>query len=83
MGRLSSSLGIVRPPALPEPGDYLTDGTNLYCVEELLDDHALVEDCSGGVLIDISLELLQTLAPVRRSSGGERAGRAAGEARPA
>lgn len=68
MSWISESLAAVaRTAEPPQPGDYLTDGRDLYCVEELFDDHALIEDCRRTTLIDVGLEELRELAPVRRS----------------
>lgn len=68
MGWMSHSLAAAaRPAEAPRSGDYLTDGRELYCVEELFGDHALIEDCRNGALIDIGLEELDRLEPVKRA----------------
>lgn len=66
MPRIPDSLAaLARPVELPQVGDYVTDGRELYCVEEVLGDHALIEDCRCGVLIDVSLDKLRDLELVR------------------
>lgn len=80
MGRISiSALAIGRPVERPRPRDYLTDGTNLYCVEELFEEHALVEDCRTGVLIDISTRTLLALEPVKSAGISDQDGPGAEE----
>lgn len=47
-----------------EPGDYLCSEHDLYWVEHLAGDRAILEDCRTGDLIDVSasdLERLQRL----------------------
>jgi hypothetical protein len=45
-------------------GDYLCSQRDLYRVEELVDGHALVEDCRSGALIEMPLVELLSLEPV-------------------
>jgi hypothetical protein len=47
-------------------GDYFCSDRDLYRVEQLVDGHALVEDCHSGALIDMPLPELLTLEPVAR-----------------
>jgi hypothetical protein len=68
MGWMSDTLGVVAQGRdLPLPGDYLTDGRELYCVEDVFEDHALIEDCRREALIDIGIGDLLRLEPVKRS----------------
>lgn len=46
-------------------GDYLCSKRALYRVEQLLDEHALIEDCRTGELIDAPVEDLRRLERVR------------------
>jgi hypothetical protein len=45
-------------------GDYLCSDRDLFRVERVLDDRALIEDCRTEVLIDVSLDQLATLERV-------------------
>jgi hypothetical protein len=54
--------------ALPRAGDYLCSDRVLYQVERVLDDHALIEDCKSYDLIEVTLEDLTALRPVRPAS---------------
>jgi hypothetical protein len=47
-------------------GDYFCSDQELYRVEQLVDGHALVEDCRSGALIDMPLSALLALEPVAR-----------------
>lgn len=49
-----------------QPGDYLHSDRDLYRVERLLEDRALIEDCRTEVLIDISRDRLAGLQRVER-----------------
>ncbi|MEX1142277.1 MAG: hypothetical protein WEB79_08235 [Thermoleophilaceae bacterium] len=46
-------------------GDYLCSKRALYRVEQLVDEHALIEDCRTGELIDAPVEDLHRLDRVR------------------
>ncbi|HSI80882.1 MAG TPA: hypothetical protein VK919_09550 [Solirubrobacterales bacterium] len=82
IGRTSASARFTgRTGELPRPGDYLTDGMNLYCVEELFEQHALVEDCRTGVLIDVTRRDLLALGPVKGAAAGEAEGPEAEQSR--
>ena len=50
-----------------QPGDYLSDGRELYCVEEVIGERALIEDCRSGALIEIGVPALRRLNVVKRS----------------
>ena len=53
------------PQAEPvRPGDYLCSDRDLFRVERVIDDRALIEDCRTEVLIDVSLDQLATLERV-------------------
>lgn len=58
----------VRPDEPVRPGDYLTDGRELYCVEEVREERLLIEDCRQEALIEIGFDELLKLEPVRRSA---------------
>jgi hypothetical protein len=45
-------------------GDYFCSERDLYRVEQIVEGHALVEDCRSGALIDMPLAELLTLEPV-------------------
>lgn len=57
-----------RPPA-PDfalsVGAYLCSERDLYCVEHLGEERAVVEDCRTGRLVDVSLMELSRLQRVR------------------
>jgi len=46
--------------------DYYSSDKDLYRVEHVVSDRALVEDCRTGVLIDVPVEYLERLRPVQR-----------------
>jgi hypothetical protein len=46
-------------------GAYFHSAEDLYRVEEVCGEHALVEDCRSGDLIDVPLSEFVTLEPVR------------------
>ena len=48
-------------------GDYLCSERDLYCVEQLGSEHALIEDCRTGELIDMPLGKLLLLQRVRQA----------------
>ena len=48
-------------------GDYLCSERDLYCVEQLGSEHALIEDCRTGELIDMPLGKLLQLQRVRQA----------------
>ena len=50
---------------VPSPCDYLCSDRALYRVERILGNRALVEDCKTESLIDISIDELLALTPVR------------------
>jgi hypothetical protein len=60
---------ITREPAIPivPNGYYHTDST-LYRVEHVSGRRALVEDCRTADLIDIAIEELAKLTPVKRAA---------------
>jgi hypothetical protein len=66
---------LISPPALapdlPRPGDYLCSERALYRVERMLGDRALIEDCKTESLIDVTIDELLALKPVRRASDGD------------
>jgi hypothetical protein len=49
----------------PLVGSYYHSDTSLYLVEEKHGDHALVEDCSTGELLDMDVSAVLQLTPVR------------------
>jgi hypothetical protein len=55
-------------PQLPRPGDYLCSDRALYQVERVLGDHALIEDCRTEALIEVTIDELLALRPVRPAS---------------
>ena len=46
-------------------GDYFCTARDLYHVEHVAGDHALVEDCRSGELVDIPLDELLRLTRLR------------------
>jgi hypothetical protein len=52
-----------------EVGDYLSSGTELFCVEQLAYGRAVVEDCRTGNLLDVPVSELLSLARIVRSGG--------------
>jgi hypothetical protein len=62
---------IETPPAaseLPSAGDYLRSDRSLYRVERVLGGRALIEDCKTEQLIDVAIDDLIALTPVRPAS---------------
>jgi len=60
---------IRRPPAPPAPleiGSYFCSPSELYCVEDVIGDVAVIEDCSSGELLRVLASDVRLLAPVRR-----------------
>jgi hypothetical protein len=51
----------------PRPGDYYSTDHELYRVERVVDDRVLLEDCMTEALVDMPLEELFDLRPVKRS----------------
>lgn len=49
-----------------EPGDYLCSERDLYWVEHLAGDRAIIEDCRTGDLIDVSASDLERLQRLER-----------------
>jgi len=54
------------PPASPKPGDYLSSEHELYRVERIQGDRAMLEDCLTEALVDLPIAGLNELNPVRR-----------------
>ena len=52
---------------LPSTGEYLCSERELYQVERVLDDGALieVEDCRTNALVEVTIDELLALRPVR------------------
>jgi hypothetical protein len=55
-----------RPDDCPRPGDYLCSERELYRIERVQGDRALLEDCMTEALVDLPIEELNSLTPVRR-----------------
>ena len=49
-------------------GDYLCSDRNLYCVEHLRPQRALLEDCLTGTRLDVSISELAQLRPVKTAT---------------
>lgn len=54
-----------RRPEPPQLADYYSSERDLYRVEQVARDRALVEDCLTGALIDVPIEYLARLRPIR------------------
>jgi hypothetical protein len=52
--------------ASPKPGDYLSSEHELYRVERIQGDRAMLEDCLTEALVDLPIAGLNELKPVRR-----------------
>jgi hypothetical protein len=67
---IAELLGTKRRAATGNPrvrrGDYFCSSRQLYCVEQVASERALVEDCATGDLIDVALGELLALRRVRR-----------------
>ena len=50
----------------PRPGDYLCSERELYRIERVQGDRALLEDCVTEALVDLPIQELNSLTPVRR-----------------
>ena len=55
------------PRDCPKPGDYLCSERELYRIERVQDDRALLEDCVTEALVDLPISELNELKPVRRN----------------
>jgi hypothetical protein len=55
----------------PLVGSYYHSDTSLYLVEEKRGDHALVEDCSTGQLLDMDVRAILRLTPVRMNDAAD------------
>jgi hypothetical protein len=49
-------------------GDYLRSDSELFCIEEIADGYALLEECRTGRLIDVPVATLYALSMVKRGS---------------
>jgi len=65
MGSRIASAFTTRGAGQPRRGDYLTDGRDLYRVEDVLDGHALLEDCRSLVMVEVDRRTLAELDHVR------------------
>jgi len=72
MGSRITSALTTRGADEPRRGDYLTDGRDLYRVEDVLDGHALLEDCRSLVMVEVDRRTLAELDRVR--AGADEAG---------
>lgn len=52
----------------PEPGEYFADERDLFRVERIFGDRALIEDCRTGVLLDIAVRELSRLRHIEPSA---------------
>lgn len=50
-----------------EPGDYFNTARELYRVERVVEGRVLLEDCRTEVLIEVGMEQLLAMNPVRSS----------------
>lgn len=59
-----------RPRRRLRPGDYRATSRDLFRVERVAEDRAVIEDCRTGVLIDVDVEELDALrvVPVARGT---------------
>ena len=51
------------------PGDYYCTERDLYRVEELHGDFALIEDCRSEIVLDVAVSEILTMDRVRPSAG--------------
>jgi hypothetical protein len=58
------------PRRKPSPGDYRATSRDLFRIEEIDEDRALVEDCRTGVLVDVDIDELKALRVVTVRSPG-------------
>ena len=54
------------PQVSPQPGDYLSSEHELYRVERIQGERAMLEDCLTEALVDLPISELNELNPVRR-----------------
>jgi hypothetical protein len=54
------------PHDCPKPGDYLCSERELYRIERVQGDRALLEDCVTEALVDLPIAELNELKPVPR-----------------
>ena len=62
------------PPAVegrPRVGDYFRTEHDLYRVEEIHGDFAQIEDCKTEIVLEVALEEILAMTPVRRSTGSD------------
>ena len=60
---------ILRPDlgAAVEAGDYFSTARELYCVERVIGDRVLLEDCRTESLIEVGIEQIRAMSPVTPS----------------
>ena len=60
---------ILRPDlgAAVEAGDYFSTTRELYCVERVIGDRVLLEDCRTESLIEVGLEQVLAMNPITPS----------------
>jgi hypothetical protein len=51
------------------PGDYYRTERDLYRIEELHGDFALIEDCRSEIVLDVAVSEILTMDRVRPSAG--------------
>lgn len=66
-GSKPAATTLTLPPAGVARGDYLCSERDLYYVEHLSPERALLEDCRTGTLLDLSIADLERLRPVSRA----------------
>jgi hypothetical protein len=54
------------PHDSPRPGDYLCSEHELYRIERVQGERAMLEDCLTEALVDLPIAELSELKPVRR-----------------
>jgi hypothetical protein len=54
------------PHGSPQPGDYLCSEHELYRIERVQGERAMLEDCLTEALVDLPITELNELKPVRR-----------------
>jgi hypothetical protein len=54
--------------ALVRPGDYYSTERDLFYVERVYGDFALLEDCRDGSAIEVSIDEVLLMSQVRRAS---------------
>ena len=52
-------------------GDYLSTDRDLFCVERVVGDFVMLEDCRDGTVVEVAMDEVLLMNPVRRAAAPE------------